>query len=241
MAINIQVSPVAAITPSFSNGVSITPSPIGTQTIDPTNASFMIVDIDSVPTATVNIPGVGMAGIGVASSDSGGIPSDGAPTVIVDDIVISVGVATQTLSPFALNSFIYTFENFTLSSPGAFIAGDVVYFTASGSNSYSSDLANAQTQTKEQGAIQGCWIFMSYNGTDLVLMQKGYFDFTSESPNFGEWKAGYTLYLNGDGRLDINPSTGSGNWVKSFGHCVPNTENKKRIWFDPDSTYLKIS
>ena len=84
-------------------------------------------------------------------------------------------------------------------------------------------------------------MFYSYSGGNLILLQKGYFDFTLESTNFGAWAGGRTLYVNVLGKLDILPTTVSNHWVKSMGYCIPNTENKKRIWFEPDTTYLKIA
>jgi hypothetical protein len=47
--------------------------------------------------------------------------------------------------------------------------------------------------------------------------------------------------LNAAGKLDTSPSTTSGHWVRSLGFCIPNNQNKKTVWFEPDSTYLKIT
>ena len=82
------------------------------------------------------------------------------------------------------------------------------------------------------------FVFISYIGTTLKVMHKGYLEIPDSKIN--NWSVGSTLYLNNNNILDIVPATGSGNWVRSLGFCIPNKENKKIIWFEPDSTYLKL-
>jgi hypothetical protein len=214
--INIEVTPAHAITPSTSNSTSIQPSPDATAEITPSSTSFT-PDISAASAATT----------------IGGI-------TVQPDINVNVGVATMTSTPFVLNSFEYTFDDFVITNPDNYSQGDIVFFTT-GDNAYDSDLGQINTSTLNLGAYNNLWLFISYTGGNLVLMQKGYFDFTSESANFGTWEAGRTIYLNASGQLDITPSTTSGHWVKSLGYCIPNKENKYRVWFEADTTYLKIA
>ena len=69
-------------------------------------------------------------------------------------------------------------------------------------------------------------------------MHKGYIEIPDNKIN--SWSVGSTLYLNSDSKLNTSPTTSSGHWVRSLGFCIPNNENKKIIWFEPDSTYLKL-
>ena len=87
-------------------------------------------------------------------------------------------------------------------------------------------------------------VFVSYIGTTLILMHKGYVDFdaksTDENPNALEsWENGRTLYIKGT-QIAINPTSVSGSWARSIGFCMPNIDGKKRIWFESDSTYLTL-
>mgnify|MGYP003126473664 FL=1 len=68
-------------------------------------------------------------------------------------------------------------------------------------------------------------------------MHKGYI----EIPNakIENWSVGRTIYLNNNNILNINPANNPGTWVRSLGFCMPNNTNKKFIWFEPDTTYLK--
>tara|TARA_R100000278_G_scaffold121344_1_gene105052 strand:+ start:273 stop:959 length:687 start_codon:yes stop_codon:yes gene_type:complete len=204
------------ITPATSATESISPSPSATINIDPTNASF--------DTA-------------INASNASTIIGD---IAVQPDINVNVGIGTLTSTPFKLNSFKYTFDGFEISNAESYSPGDIVFFKI-GTNDYNSDIEKADTSNLTKGAYNNLWMFISYSNAskDLVLMQKGYFDFTFETATFGTWEVGRTIYLTNLGFLNISPSTFSGHWVRSLGYCVPNKENKKRVWFEPDSTYLK--
>jgi hypothetical protein len=92
--------------------------------------------------------------------------------------------------------------------------------------------------------VVGLMAFVSYSGSTLVLMHKGYLDFdnisTDSNPNaLQSWQIGQTIYLNNN-KISITPPNTSGSWVKSIGFCMPNNINKKRIWFESDSTFLTL-
>lgn len=218
-SVQIQISPSFAITPVQSSSVAITPAPISSQSVEL-----------SVPTGTFTIDSVADATTGTLV---GGIQ-------IQPAINLSVGTSVSTDAPNLLNSFIVSLPNFTITNEASYSVGDCIVFK-SGANAYDADIIAASTEDLTKGAYNNIWLFYSYSGNNLVLLQKGYFDFAMDSTNFEGWAVGRTLYLNAAGKIDILPSTASAHWVKSLGYCIPNTENKKRIWFEPDTTYLKIA
>jgi len=220
--VTIAAHPTYAITPTYSASSAIYPTPSTAYNFDSSN-----------PTA---LPEIGTA---PAPLVLGGI-------TVQPDINLEIGIASTTGTVNAIRSFEYTFDNFLI--PAEYAAtlkgGDVVMFQNSpGANSYNTALVKAEPAELTKGAYHNLWMFISYSASshDLILKQKGYFDFTSESTNFGTWEVGRTLYLNASGNLDILPSSTSAHWVRSLGYCIPNKENKRRIWFEPDSTYLKLT
>ena len=138
----------------------------------------------------------------------------------------------------------YSFRNYTQTGISDFKKGDVVVISSSPeTNSYNAVITKASTQNVLD-AEKMLLVFFSYIGSTLVLMHKGYLDFddvsTSESENaLKSWEVGKTLYVDGD-KISITPPAEGGNWVKSIGFCMPNNINKKRIWFESDSTYLVL-
>ena len=216
-SVQIQVNPSFAITPIHSASPAITPAPPSAQQVDVTSGQFTI-------TSTVDAPTVTLVG-GIA---------------VQTPINLEIGSAASTGLPELLNSHIVKFRNFVITNAESYNTGDCIVIVP-GSNAYNSDITKADTSIMTRGAYNNIWMFLNYSGNDLILLQKGYFDFSNDSTNFGEWMPGRTLYLNADGILDLLPSATSLHWVKSMGYCIPNTENKKRIWFEPDTTYLKRS
>jgi hypothetical protein len=172
-------------------------------------------------------------------------------TVIINPIVQqqtiainSFGVGLNGLPNGATNSLMelkYLFEGFP--SPGAgFQYGDVCAFTytSDSNNSYSADLVSVSTNETVY-ASKNLFVFVSYENGNLIVMQKGFIDFEdTTSSSLDSWGEGDTLYLK-DEKMAITPPQTSGHFVKSIGFCMPNIENKKRIWFEPDSTYFTIS
>jgi len=163
------------------------------------------------------------------------------------DISSAVNVTLGTL-PYSqlakeLDGFKYKFDNFVMTSSdqALFSVGDIVYFKSqSGYNTYNTKLKKAQTSNMD-GAKSGLLIFLGYSSDNtLMVMSKGYFDYEQSDNRCVNWSSGRTIYLNNLSNIDVTPSTLSNYWVKSIGTCIPNTDNKNRIWFDPDSTYLKI-
>ncbi len=142
-----------------------------------------------------------------------------------------------------LEGFKYVFPNFTGDYIDVFSPGDVVCFQKDDSenkNSYEATIVHALTSVMNKGAQNNLFLFLRFNGDDLHLLHKGYFDFEQDATNFDDWEAGSVIYLNDNNKLNTSPATVSGSWVKSLGFCIPNTSTKKRIWFESDSTYLKI-
>lgn len=145
-----------------------------------------------------------------------------------------------------LDGFKYVFPDFAstgLLDLTTLVAGDIVYFASdlSGTaNSYGSTLQKINLSLTSGGAYNNLMLFLSYTGNTLTLLHKGYFDFRNTDTNIANWTAGRTIYLNSSGHLDTTPTSTSGHWVKSLGFCIPNTVAAKRIWFESDSTYLKL-
>ena len=91
----------------------------------------------------------------------------------------------------------------------------------------------------EAGAKKSLFIFISYDSNErLTVMHKGYFE--PDVSKITSWDVGATLYPNDLNKFSTSPTSTSGNWVRSLGFCIPNTQNKKFIWFEPDTTYLKL-
>jgi len=171
-------------------------------------------------------------------------------TVIINPIVQqqtiainSFGVGLNGLPNGATDSLMelkYLFESFP--SPGVFEYGDVCAFenTALSINPYGASLVQVNTNQPIH-ASKNLFVFVSYENENLILMQKGFIDFEdTTSSSLDSWDVGDTLYLK-DNKMAVTPPQTSGHFVKSIGFCMPNIENKKRIWFEPDSTYFTIS
>ena len=171
-------------------------------------------------------------------------------TVIINPIVQqqtiainSFGVGLNGLPNGATESLMelkYLFEGFPLS--GIFEYGDVCAFEsqAISINPYGARLVQVNTNHSIY-ASKNLFVFVSYENENLILMQKGFIDFEdTTSASLDSWGAGDTLYLKDD-KMAVTPPQTSGHFVKSIGFCMPNIENKKRIWFEPDSTYFTIS
>tara|TARA_R100001443_G_scaffold115055_1_gene132054 strand:+ start:1092 stop:1613 length:522 start_codon:yes stop_codon:yes gene_type:complete len=117
--------------------------------------------------------------------------------------------------------------------------GDVVCFNGVIESPFGVGLERAQTGNPYH-ANKALFIFVSLTNGNLILMHKGYVDFenTTSGP-LNSWVPGESLYVN-DGNISVTSPQTSGSWVKSIGFCMPNTEDKKRIWFESDSTYFTI-
>ena len=196
------------------------PSPINTALISPIVAN-------NVPISSVTSPVV-----------LGGIS-------LQPDVTVNVGSSTDSIVAQLLSSFRYTFDDFPVEEIEATV-GALVYFsdtpvyTSTTFDVYSSSLRSANTDALTKGAKGNVFIYIGHSAdtSTLTLLHKGYFDL--EDSQVANWSPGKTIYLNALGQLDTTPSVTSGHWVKSLGFCIPNKENKKRVWFEPDSTYLKI-
>jgi len=133
----------------------------------------------------------------------------------------------------------YSYPAFNQDSLSTYSKGDLVVFkedTSVTKNAYSTLVEKASTGTIEH-ANKALMIFISYSNGVLTVMHKGYLDFEDTSGPISSWSVGRSLYVNGS-NIGINPSGGAGEWVKSIGFCMPNSDDVKRIWFEPDSTYL---
>ena len=133
----------------------------------------------------------------------------------------------------------YSYPGFNQTDLSTYTKGELVVFNADNSvnkNIYSTTVEKATTSTAAHAA-KTMMVFISYNNSTLIVMHKGYLDFDDFTETLIGWEVGKTIYVNG-ANININPSAVSGSWVKSIGFCMPNSEGKKRIWFEPDSTYL---
>ena len=141
-----------------------------------------------------------------------------------------------------LDGFKYIFKDFSITNSASLSAGDIVYFKQNiGYNSYNCEVVKADIGDMN-GAYSNLMVFLSYNNTskNLYVMHKGYFDYETNAAQINNWSPGRTIYLNNSNKIDITPTTSSGGWIKSLGNCIPNKVNKFRIWFDPDTTYIKL-
>tara|TARA_R110002012_G_scaffold180314_1_gene346113 strand:+ start:700 stop:1422 length:723 start_codon:yes stop_codon:yes gene_type:complete len=180
--------------------------------------------------------------------------ADNSVSVINVGSQLNITLGTLVESPFQdqLDSFTYQFDDFV--DPGIASAwggdgwdaslkfGDVVYLESDlteNANDWGAKCKKAFVSNVDYGAFNTLFIFISHIGNTLILMHKGFFDLDNE--NISQWTAGRALYLNENHILDITPTGQSENWVRSLGYCVPNKDSKKRIWFEPDSTYIKIN
>lgn len=231
-SISISITAPESITINgFSNGFAITPK-AGYSTYfkpEPNNDySFSTVapEILNMTTSISSYDGVGSFDIAGA---------------------LNVTLGTLPFSSLAaeLDGFKYKFENFELNSAqySQLTIGDFIFFKPSTNyNAYNTTVLKADTSNVNEGAYVGLFIFLGYsvNSKILYAMSKGYFDYEPTDSRVNNWTVGRTIYLNNSNKIDITPASLSNHWVKSLGLCIPNTDNKKRIWFDPDSTYLKI-
>ena len=168
---------------------------------------------------------------------SGSTPQAAIGGIVFQQAVdIQVGAQTKSLVPQLLTAFQYHFDDFELINSGDFQNGDIVYFS-SGTNDYNATIAKADVNDTAKGAYNNLFIFVSYADSKLTVMHKGYIEIPDSK--IQTWSVGRTLYLNNSSILNTSPATASGGWVRSLGFCIPNNENKKIIWFEPDTTYLK--
>ncbi len=140
-----------------------------------------------------------------------------------------------------LNSFKHLFENFVDSGTSSLESGDIVTLVEDiGYNSWNTKCKLVNTSDVYTGAFNTLYIFLSHEGDDLILISRGYFDLPDSK--ISQWTPGRTLYIDHNNRFHITPSeVSAGGWVRAVGMCVPNTESKKRIWFQPDSTFIQIN
>jgi hypothetical protein len=134
----------------------------------------------------------------------------------------------------------YAFPNFIQPGIGDdFVKGDLVVFYEDATATYGCQLKHSDTSDLDY-APKMLMLFVGYVNGTLTVMHKGYMDYEDdeESP-LANWTAGSTIYASQTG-IDTSPNDVSANWVKSIGFCFPNVENKRRIWFESDSTYLII-
>jgi len=161
----------------------------------------------------------------------------------VGAVNVTLGALPYSQMAKELEGFKYIFPDFIQGGTSIFSAGDVVCFQEDVSefaNTYNSKLSHAKPHIFDRGAQNNLFLFLRFEGDDLYLLHKGYFDFEQDATNFDDWVAGRVIYLNEFHNLSTSPATASNSWVKSLGFCIPNTSSKKRIWFESDSTYLKI-
>lgn len=158
---------------------------------------------------------------------------------------LSVTLGTILTTPLLqeLDAYKYSLDGFTISNANTFTTGDIVYFEFSnGANPYNSIIKKADVQHVSKGAYMSLMIFLSYNNGLLRVMHKGYFDYEStDTTNINGWSVGRTIYLDHVNKINTIPTANPGHWVRSLGFCVPNNLGKKRIWFEPDRTYLKLA
>lgn len=155
---------------------------------------------------------------------------------------LNITLGTLPINPLSreLDGYKYVFDGFNLTSPEIFTAGDIIYFEESiGLNDYNTKIVKATTENMT-GAYSNLMIFLKYDSGKLFILHKGFFDYEVDSEYVSGWSPGKTIYLNNENNIDLSPTNISGSWVKSLGMCIPNKENKQRIWFDADTTYLKI-
>ena len=157
------------------------------------------------------------------------------------EVQVNVGVVGHSPFQSELQGFKNVYKEFN-SSASSFSHGNLCYFVED--DTYSVDYntrlepVSINNNLYAQSTI---YIFLAYSNNNLYVMHKGYFDFADTSTDILNWSAGKTLYIDTNNKLNTIPSYGSGDYVRSVGFCVPNKENKKRIWFESDSTFVKKS
>jgi len=169
-------------------------------------------------------------------------------TVIISPVLqqATLAINAQTFGgslPNGVNSSLieikYSYPGFSQANLSGLTKGDLIVFEAD--NTLSANIYGAKAIQSSTGtpthASKALMIFISYINDTLIAMHKGYLDFDDTLGPLQGWEQGSSLYANNE-KIDISPSGTSGHWVKSLGFCMPNTETKKRIWFEPDSTYL---
>lgn len=160
---------------------------------------------------------------------------------------ITLGTAPSSQLLEGLDAYKYSFPDFNNYGDDdltTLTAGDIICFkpdTTGSINSYSTTLKLADVSNLDNGAYNTLMIFLSYNNGTLKVLHKGFFDYETNSTNVNNWEVGRTIYLNANNKIDTTPTTQASNWVRSLGFCVPNKENKYRVWFEPDSTYIKLT
>tara|TARA_R110000851_G_scaffold117849_8_gene244895 strand:+ start:5496 stop:6062 length:567 start_codon:yes stop_codon:yes gene_type:complete len=125
-------------------------------------------------------------------------------------------------------------------NPEALSSGDLVCLQTSSNSlasNYGVELSVVDTSNASLGATQALFLLKSYTEGETVLISKGVYDYDLSDSRVN-WLAGLTLYAS-NSIMSVTPSSLSGHWVKSLGYCVPNTNSKKRVWFNPDSTYIQ--
>ena len=204
-------------------------------TFNPEVSAYNFVSMEPNNSFNLSVPGEN------AYSVNSGYPNDVSTINAMPQLCVNLG--DLPLDPFLseLQGYKYTFPNFIDSGTSTLSFGDVVYLESdltNNANEWGSKCKKADVTLVSKGAYSPLFIFISHSGNTLHLLNKGFFDL--EASNISQWTAGRTIYLNENNVLDITPTNGSANWVRSLGFCVPNNSNKKRIWFEADSTYLKI-
>lgn len=191
------------------------------------------------PTNTTNIIGTS----GATSVDVNTYANTNAEIINIGS-QLNITLGTLIESPFQndLDGHKYSFPNFVDTGTSNLTFGDVVMLTSDltlSANDWNAKCVAANVSSVDTGAYNSLFIFVSHTNNNLILLGGGFFDLEDE--NISQWTAGRTIYLNNDNVFDITPASSSGSWIRSLGHCIPNKENKKRILFNPDSTYIKIN
>ena len=210
--------------------------PEGVVISDTTSSNPYIV---AEPSNTVNV--IGESGATIVDVNTF---TDNSADLINIGAQLNVTIGTLFESPITseLDGFKYSFPNFVDSGTSSFVYGDIVYLESNiseTSNDWGANCIKANNIDVYSGAFNNLFVFISHINNNLIILHKGFFDL--EDVNITQWTAGRTLYLNSQNKLDITPTSLSGSWVRSLGFCVPNKNNRKRIWFEPDSTYIKIN
>ena len=227
--VNIQISEATETLSIgyYPEGIAIIPE-IGATINVQTSPNSKSINIDNAPIYSINNT-VGNQNLGFDTSNA---------------LSVTLGTILSTPLLQELDAFKYNFNDFIITNSDDLSVGDIVYFTTDNSaeaNSYGTKLLKASTSNTSSGAYNNLMIFLSYNNGSLTLIHKGYFDYETTSSNISGWSPGRTLYLDGNNKLSTIPSTAPGSWVRSLGFCIPNTLGKYRVWFEADSTYLKLA
>jgi len=225
ISINVSKAINEVVINGFPDGFSITPSSSSSSYVlaEPSSShEFSILDsqIYSIESPTTNLE---VGSINVAN-----------------DLSVTLGTLPLNSVNKELDGAKYVFDNFTLSNPDDFTTGDIIFFKEDTYlNEYGTKIVKASTDDMN-AAYSNLMIFLKYDDGKLFILHKGFFDYELDSEYVSNWSPGRTIYLNNQNNIDLTPTSISGSWVKSLGMCIPNKENKQRIWFDADTTYLKI-